>query len=208
MIIQAKAPLRLGLAGGGTDFKDFSDTYGGRVLNVTISLYVNVTLKIKKKNISFHAKDLNLKETFNKKSLLSSNSKEGLCLHRETYKFIFKKYNKNKFINLEILTNSDIPQGSGLGGSSTLVVAMIKAYSHLLNFSISKHQIANYAYIIERRICKLKGGKQDQFSASYGGLNIFEFKKKNTFVYPIKIEHKNICLELKKSSNFVSIPEP
>ena len=192
MLIRSRAPLRLGLAGGGTDVESFSNIFGGRVLNVTISMYAHSTIKLTKKYISFVAKDLLKKEKYLVKKIYKISTNSGLFLHRETYKYMMKKYNNGKLIPLEILTWADVPPGSGLGSSSTLIVSMIAAYLELLNLPIDNYQIANDAYYIERKICKKEGGKQDQFAASFGGINIFEFIKKKTFIYPVKVKDKII----------------
>ena len=149
MLIRSRAPLRLGLAGGGTDVESFSNIYGGRVVNVTIAMYAHSTIRLTKKNISFVAKDLLKKEKYLNNSINKIFSNSGLFLHRETYKYMMKKYNNGKFIPLEILTWSDVPPGSGLGSSSTLIVSMIRAYVELLNLPIDNYQIANDAYYID-----------------------------------------------------------
>lgn len=188
MKVRSRAPLRLGLAGGGTDIKSFSNLYGGRVVNVTIAMYAHTTIE-KNNKISFIANDVGKRELYLKSNLVKKLDHKGLFLHRETYKFIMKKYNKNKYINLKIITSSDVPPGSGLGSSSTLVVSMIKCYVELLNLSLDNHQIAEDAIHIERIICKIDGGKQDQFAASYGGFNVLEFNKEKTYVYPLSIKN-------------------
>ena len=101
------------------------------------------------------------------------------------------KYNKKKNFSVKIISYSEVPNGSGLGGSSTLVVAVMSALLKYLNINISKKQLVKDAIFLEREICKIPGGSQDQYAAVYGGLNFIEFKKnRNVFVTKIKTSDK------------------
>ena len=173
-IIKSRAPLRIGLAGGGSDLSPYCDLYGGYVLNATISRYVDVIIKpSKKNNVRFVSLDLQIEKILSLNSIISNNGK--LDLHTAVYKYFIKKFNNGKPIPLELISYIDAPFGSGLGSSSTLVVAMVQAFNKLLNLSLDKYQIASIAYQIERVDCGLIGGRQDHYSASFGGFNFIEF---------------------------------
>ncbi len=197
MIIRSKAPLRLGLAGGGTDVAQYSDIYGGYVLNVTINMYAYCTLEIVKDPlIEFVARDIEKQYV----CLPTSNIKlEGdLLLHKAVYNRIVKDYNGGQPLNVRVTTFSDAPPGSGLGSSSTMVVAMLAAYAEALALPLDDYVIAQLAYDIERRDCKLAGGKQDQYAATFGGFNYMEFPRNgDVFVNPLRIPH-NIEAELEQ----------
>jgi D-glycero-alpha-D-manno-heptose-7-phosphate kinase len=181
MIIKARAPLRLGLAGGGTDVSPFSDVYGGNVLNVTIDKYAYAILQeLKGSNIVFESIDLEKYVLINLVDKKKKNS--DLKLHQAVYFYIMKKYNNNKLIPIELKTFCEVPAGSGLGSSSTLVVAMIKVFAEFLNLPLTVYDIAKDAYYIERILCGYGGGKQDQYAATFGGFNFMEFYKDDQVV--------------------------
>jgi len=199
IMIRSKAPLRLGLAGGGTDVSPFSDVYGGSVLNATINLYAHSFLeRLPGKNyVEFHAKDLGISDGFD---LDESIVIDGpLKLHRAVYKRIMDDFNNGEYIPLRMITYSDAPPGSGLGSSSTIVVAMIEAYKTMLNLPFGEYDIAHLAFEIERIDCGLTGGKQDQYAASFGGFNFIEFLSDDrVIVNPLRIK-KSVINELESS---------
>lgn len=188
MIIRSKAPLRLGLAGGGTDVSPYCDNYGGVVLNVTIDMYAYCTIEPMSDNkIVFISSDRNEQEILESKNKLEINKK--LTLHKGVYNKIVEKYNNGKPLSFKMTTYSDAPVGSGLGSSSTMVVAIIKAFMEWLNLPLGEYDMAHLAYEIEREDLKLSGGKQDQFSATFGGFNLMEFFSENrVIVNPLRIK--------------------
>lgn len=197
MIVHARAPLRLGIAGGGSDVSPYSDQFGGLVVNATIDKYAYVELREHPDGkITFSSTDFGFSETDSVESAFSKNS--GMPLHSAVYRKIVDEFNGGKPIPLEITTYSDAPVGSGLGASSTLVVAMIKAFDSYLELSLSKQQIAEMAYKIERLDCGLAGGRQDQFSAAFGGFNYLEFDSRGSKVTPINIS-SDVIKELESS---------
>jgi len=189
MIIRSKAPLRLGLAGGGTDVSPYCDEYGGAVLNVTIDMYAYCTIEPTDDNrIIFNAVDRN--ERFECDSTSTLVIDDQLILHKGIYNRIVKNFNNGESLSFRMTTYSDAPAGSGLGSSSTMVVAIIKAYMEWLNLPLGEYDIAHLAYEIEREDLKLAGGKQDQFAATFGGFNFMEFYKNNqVIVNPLRIKN-------------------
>jgi len=188
MIIRSKAPLRLGLAGGGTDLDTYCDHYGGCVLNATISLYVHCTIKERDDNkIIFEAIDINEKLELASSKLLVFDGK--MDLYKGIYNRIVKDFVK-KPLSFKISTYSDVPSGSGLGGSSTLVVAIIKAFVEWLNLPLGEYDIARLAFDIEREDIGIVGGAQDQYAATFGGFNFMEFyDKKRVIVNPLRVKN-------------------
>jgi D-glycero-alpha-D-manno-heptose-7-phosphate kinase len=189
MIIRSRAPLRLGLAGGGTDISPYCDKFGGAVLNVTIDMYAYCTIEpLENKKIIFEAKDLNIIENYN--ILEEVPSDKGLIIHKGVYNRIIKDFNSGIPLSFRMTTYSEAPVGSGLGSSSTMVVAILKAYVEWLNLPLGDYEIAELAYEIERKDLKLTGGKQDQFAATFGGFNFIEFfNNERVIVNPLRIKN-------------------
>ena len=174
MIIRSKAPLRLGFAGGGTDLNVYSKKYGGYVLNATIDMYAHCTIIPNTQNkIIFHAADLGITEEYTSSGKLISSP--ALPLHTGIYNRICSDFNNQLPLSFTMTTYSDAPFGSGLGSSSTIVVAIIKAFTEWLNLPLGEYDIASLAYKIEREDIGLAGGKQDQYAATFGGFNFMEF---------------------------------
>jgi D-glycero-alpha-D-manno-heptose-7-phosphate kinase len=193
MIVRARAPLRLGLAGGGTDVSPYCDSHGGHVLNATIARYAYAVLKpLNEPVIRFVATDHAHTESL---SLDDDVVLDGrLDLHKAVYREMMQTYNAGRRLPLELSTFCDAPAGSGLGSSSTLVVVMIRAFAELLNAPMDDYAIAHLAFRIERIDCGLQGGRQDQYSATFGGFNFMEFYAEDRAVInPLRIKNWIVC---------------
>lgn len=193
MIIRARAPLRLGLAGGGTDVSPYCDIHGGYVLNATIDRYAYAVIKtLDEPVIRFAATDQQSIEVKAVSEPLALNG--NLDLHKAVYNHMIEHYNGGKIISLELSTFCDAPAGSGLGSSSTLVVVMIRAFAELLNLPLDDYTIARLAFKIERVDCGLQGGRQDQYSATFGGFNFMEFyADERAVINPLRVKNWIIC---------------
>jgi D-glycero-alpha-D-manno-heptose-7-phosphate kinase len=196
MIYRSKAPLRIGLAGGGTDVSPYSDLYGGAILNATLSLYAHATIEPIQENgaheegnrIVLTAIDQMEEESFDANNDLPGNGKlillKGVCSRIQKDFGLPKK-------DFRLSTFVDAPAGSGLGTSSTLVVAIIGAFAEMLRLPLGEYDIAHYAYEIERKDLGLAGGKQDQYAATFGGVNYMEFYDEDkVIVNPLRIKQQ------------------
>lgn len=185
--VRAKAPLRLGLAGGGTDVSPYSDMYGGAVLNVSIDMYAYTTIERRDDGqLEFNARDLQTKYAGPAVPTIELGS--DLKLHKAVYNRIVRDYHKGVPLPLTVTTYSDAPPGSGLGTSSTMVVSILSAYQELLGLPLGEYDVARLAFEIERRDCGMAGGKQDQYAATFGGFNFMEFLPGDkTIINPLRI---------------------
>ncbi len=187
MIVRSKSPLRLGLAGGGSDVSPYSDIYGGCVLNATIDMYAYCTIEtIESNSVEFIAKDLDV--TYSAETCSRFDLSGDLILHKAVYNRVVEDFNDGQSLNVKVITYSDAPPGSGLGSSSTMVVSILHAYQRLLNLPLGEYDLAHLAYKIERIDCGFSGGKQDQYATAFGGFNFMEFYESDrVIVNPLRI---------------------
>jgi len=199
MIHHSKAPLRIGLAGGGTDVSPYSDLFGGAIINAAISLHAYATIEpINENKIILNSIDQKEEQHFDWASELPIDGK--LNLLKGVYNRIQKDY-ALPIGGFKLSTSVDAPVGSGLGTSSTLVVAILGAFKEMLQLPLTQYEAAQYAYQIERNDLQLAGGKQDQYAATFGGVNFMEFYGNDkVIVNPLQIKAE--CL-LQLQNNLV-----
>jgi D-glycero-alpha-D-manno-heptose-7-phosphate kinase len=194
-VIRSRAPLRISFAGGGTDVSPYLEEKGGAVLNSTINRFAYATI-IPKSNkeveIASLDYDVILKYTIDKEIAFDGQL--------DLIKGVINKFRSRYGLNngFRIFVHSDAPPGSGLGSSSAIAVAVIVAFAKLVKLPLTPYELAELAYEIERVDVGIKGGKQDQYASSFGGMNFIEFNKDITVVNPLRIE-KSILNELEYS---------
>ena len=190
-LIRSKSPLRIGLAGGGTDVSPYSDIYGGAILNATINLYAQTTLEpLPGNKIIIESIDRRDYEELEAAETLPINGKHDLV--KGIYNRIVKDYSKTP-LSFRITTNVDVPVGSGLGTSSSLVISILSAFVHWLKLPLGEYEIAHLAYEIERYDLGMAGGRQDQYAATFGGVNFMEFYKNDkVIVNPLRIKPEHL----------------
>jgi len=185
MIVRSKAPLRISFGGGGTDVSPYPEEKGGAILSTTIDKYAYCTL-VERKDDSINVKSLDY-DVVTKYHVNDEVKYDGkLDLVKAAIKVLEVKNGFNLFLH------SDAPPGSGLGTSSALVVALVGAFKQWLKLPLTDYGIAELAYHIEREEAGIKGGKQDQYAATFGGFNFIEFLGKTTVVNPLRIKRDTL----------------
>lgn len=181
---RSRAPLRLGLAGGGTDVSPYADECVGAIINVTIDMFVSCTL------VPNDSGKAGFFDQNNQRELVVSlgpvlEEKKGFELYIATHNSLARNFDLGTD-GFDLFTFSEAPPGSGLGGSSTMIVAIIKVYSKFFGLNLGSYDIARLAVQIEREDLGWAGGRQDQYAAAFGGVNFMEFHKENmVFVEPL-----------------------
>lgn len=180
-IIRSKAPLRISFGGGGTDVPPYSQEQGGAVLSATIDKYTYCTLIPRDDDtVKVRSLDYDTLVKYNVDSELQYDGKLDLV------KAVTKVTGIRK--GCDLLLHGDAPPGSGLGSSSALVVGLVGAFKHWLRLPLTHYEIAELAYRIERQELGIKGGKQDQYAATFGAFNFIEFLDDKTIVNPLRID--------------------
>lgn len=195
MLIRSKAPLRIGLAGGGTDVPPYPEIEGGCVLNATINRYAYGTLRPRKdKQITIESLDFGISVNYDIERDLPYDGKLDLV------KAAIKKMLPKRSKGFDLFLHSDAPPGTGLGSSSTVMVALVGLMKEFATLPMTDYEIAHTAYVIERTDLGIKGGLQDQYAATFGGINFIEFLADRVIVTPLKIS-QDVINELEH--NFV-----
>lgn len=189
--VRSRAPLRLGLAGGGTDVSPYCDTYGGIVLNATIDRYCYATVEeTLDGSVEFRAADMEA----NDQPAPGEDSPRPmpLNLHRAIYERLNRDFDLGQR-GVRVTTFSDAPPGSGLGSSSALVVSVVEAFRELFALPLGEYDVARLAFEIERQDYGQAGGSQDQYAATFGGFNMMEFGPDSRIVVnPLRIKDETL----------------
>jgi len=188
LIIRSKAPLRISFAGGGTDVPPYPEERGGAVLSSTINKYAYATL-IPREDDTINVKSLD----YDIVAKYRSNEKLFYDGELDLVKAVINNMKAKR--GLDLFMHSDAPPGSGLGSSSTVVVTLVGLFQRWLNIPLTDYDIAELAYKIERKDLNIRGGKQDQYAATFGGFNYIEFHAESTIVNPLRIK-RDILNEL------------
>lgn len=176
----ARAPARISFGGGGTDLEAYYAKHGGMVVSATIDKYFyTVITGGDYPSLQIISSDYRAFQRQVRPENLIWNS--DLALPRAIVDYFgFKR-------GLQIFLASEIPPGTGLGSSSMVAVALVKALGTLLDQPLSRQSVAELASTIEIEKLSMPIGKQDQYASSFGGLNVIYFSRKEVRVEPLRI---------------------
>lgn len=186
--IRCRAPLRISFAGGGTDVQPYCLDHGGAVLSATINRYAYATLIPKQPHLEIESLDFDASIAY---------GLDDPLIHDGQFKLVVKilDYFRQKHglrNGLKVRLHNDAPPGSGLGSSSAIAVAMIKAIAEFMRIPLVDYSLAEVAYHVERVDAGIKGGRQDQYAAAFGGFNFIEFTAAGTVVTPLRLRSETI----------------
>ncbi len=182
---RARAPLRIGLAGGGTDVEPYASQKGGAVFNTTINRYAYCTITpTGDHNMTVHSTD------YGKYEAPLDGGPLALDGNMDLIKAVTNHFDITD--GFKMFLQSEAPPGSGLGGSSTVIVSIIAAICKWKGIKLTSHEMAELAFRLEREDIGLKGGKQDQYAAVFGGFNFMEFKRTGVSVNRVRMDQDTI----------------
>jgi D-glycero-alpha-D-manno-heptose-7-phosphate kinase len=178
--IRASAPLRISFVGGGTDFPHYFERHGGAVLSATIdhAAYVRIVPRTDRQ-VRIRSLDLGHLVEYH---LERRPVYDGVM---DLPKAAIERLGVPTGLDVDIA--SDAPPGSGLGGSTALVTACVGALAMLLDTVMTRTEVAEVSYAIEREDLGIAGGWQDQYAAAFGGFNLFEFGSDGVAVHPLHL---------------------
>jgi D-glycero-alpha-D-manno-heptose-7-phosphate kinase len=182
-LVHSRAPVRVSLAGGGTDVSPYTETYGGAVVNMAISRHAFAELELRPEpDLVFHSRDSGERISVPSPPQIVYDGRLDLL---KAVTRAMHRYDSG----LSLSISSSVPPRSGLGGSASLFVAIIGAFNHLeREYRRDLHEVAELAWRIERQELDNLGGRQDQYVAAFGGLNFIEFKGDDfVLVSPLKL---------------------
>ncbi len=182
----AYAPVRLSFFGGGTDLPAYYTVHGGAVLSTTIDKYIYVVLRVNEQNVlQITSSDY---RTFYRHESGEPLLWEGdLALPRAVLQHFGVVH------GLSLFLASEVPPGTGLGSSSSVTVALVKAVATACGFRLAPAQVAKLACHIEIELLGRPIGVQDQYAAAFGGLNWMTFDASGVRVEPLVVAHETLA---------------
>jgi len=180
-IVRSRSPLRVSFSGGGTDFPHWYEGRPGAVLCSTINRYARVTAYPgKDQSIRIRSIDVGCMVDYH---IDEQPVYDGVL---DLAKAALKRLGVSRGLDLDV--RSDAPAGSGLGGSSAMVSAVLGAVANHERRALDNYELAELNWVIERQDLKIPGGKQDQYATTFGGFNVIEFTGKQVLVTPLRIK--------------------
>lgn len=190
--IRTRAPLRISFAGGGTDVPPFPAQEGGCVLSATIDRFAYGSLDPRAdRTVTIESVD------FKTNAEMSLDEEIRCDGHLDLIKAAVRRFGWDSTDGYDLVLRSNAPPGSGLGASSTMMVALTGLLARHYSLDLSDYGTAQLAYAIEREDLGIAGGTQDHYAAAFGGFNFIEFADQ-VIVNPLRIRDE-ITYELELS---------
>lgn len=179
-MVISRTPFRMSFFGGGTDFREYFEKYGGSAISATFDKYCFVTVRDYPPFFPYTNQ-----LTYSKIERFNTPEELSHPMVREVYHFLKEK-------NLQISYDSDLPARSGIGSSSSFAVGLLNAiHTHRGKFC-NAYTLAKEAITVERDLCREYGGIQDQIAAAYGGFNRIDFDKNGFYVKPLNVAYDRL----------------
>lgn len=187
---RARAPVRLSLAGGGTDFTTYFMEHGGVSLCANINKHAHAIMRRREDRIvRLYSHDLGQTLEYPNVDAIAYDGqldliKAGLQVLRPDY-------------GLDLSVSCDYGIGTGLGGSAALLAAVIGCLNEFRDDKLDAYAIAEMAFEAERVQLSIPGGWQDQYATVFGGFNFIEFDEHHNTVMPLRLQATTL-LELEE----------
>ncbi len=179
-MVISRTPFRMSFFGGGTDYREYYEKYGGSVISATFDKYCFVTVRDYPPFFSYKNQ-----LTYSKIERFNSPDEVSHPLVRETMKYLGENA-------LQIGYDSDLPARTGIGSSSSFAVGLLNSIHTLRGGRPNAYTLAQEAIFIERERCAELGGVQDQIAAAYGGFNRIDFSADGFTVRPVNIPSERL----------------
>jgi D-glycero-alpha-D-manno-heptose-7-phosphate kinase len=180
-MIISKTPFRVSFFGGGTDYPDYFNEFGGSVISTSINHYMYITVKP-----ILGVSDYKYRLAYSKLEICDDVND----IQHPVVRAAIKKLNIQHGLEINII--SDLPAKTGIGSSSSFTVGLLNALHTMLGVTKSKHELALEAIEIEQVILQERVGVQDQLAAAHGGLNYMEFTKQDLKVTPLQLNPNRV----------------
>ncbi len=181
-----RTPVRISFAGGGTDLPSYYEEWGGLVLSSSIDKYIYTVLTERDDGcVQVISSDLKTLETVDR---IERMHFEGTDLE---IPFAVLKYLGSE-VSVNLFLASEVPPGTGLGSSAAVCVNVLKTISVHLGREFSEHDLAEKAFWIARHMLRRPVGKQDEYAAAFGGINILRFSADRVEVEPVRLTQESL----------------
>lgn len=195
--VHARAPMRISFGGGGTELSPYVEEHGGFVVSATLGIYAQCSLSPRDDsdlNVSLYSQETGESMLWPFDAPESELESVPNSLRLPAACLLFLQQQGFRLTQpLRLISGSEAPRGSGLGASSVLTVAILKALDEHLKLRWSPSELAHCAYLVERKLLRLYGGLQDQYSAAYGGVNSISFHPQGAVsVEPLRLSPAEI----------------